>query len=93
MEPASEGEKKVYINGLGQNIKMASMPIYGKTSSKIFFYRTDSHMIMKRGMEHYILNLYKVYINNDSEFTLAYFMTMSNLVKLVFVLIVGPDIG
>ena len=54
----------------------------------------DSHspMIMKRCMEHYVLNLYKVYINDDPEFTLTYFMTISNLVKLGFVLIVGLDI-
>ena len=35
----------------------------------------------------------KVYINDDPELTLTYFTTMSNLAKLVFVLIVGPDIG
>ena len=43
-------------------------------------------------MELYVLKLYKVYINDDSELTLTHFKTMSNLVKLVFVLIVGPDI-
>ena len=46
-------------------------------------------MIMKPGTEHYELNLYTVY---DPELTLTYFTTMSNLSKLVFVLIVGPDI-
>ena len=49
-------------------------------------------MIMKLGMEHYVLKLYKTYINDDPEFTLTHFKTMSNLGKLVFVLIVGPDI-
>ena len=49
-------------------------------------------MTMKRGMEHYVLKLYKVYINDISEFTLTNFKTMSNLAKLVFVLIVGPNI-
>ena len=34
----------------------------------------------------------KVYINDDTEETLTYFKTMSNFAKLVFVLIVGPDI-
>ena len=34
----------------------------------------------------------KVYINDDPELTFTYFMTMSNLSKLVFVLVVGPDI-
>ena len=67
--------------------KMAAMPVYG-----IFFFRTNSPMIMKLGMEHYVLKLYKVYINDDSELTLTHFMTMSNLAKLFFVLIAGPDI-
>ena len=56
---------------------------------------TNSPMIMKLGMEHYVQNSTKfdnVYINNDPELTLAHFKTMSDLAKLVFVLIVGPDI-
>ena len=48
-------------------------------------------MIMKLGMEHYVLKLYKVYINDDPELTLTHFK-MSNLAKIVFVLTVGPDI-
>ena len=36
--------------------------------------------------------LYKVYINDDSELTLTHFKTMPNVAKLIFVLIVGPDI-
>ena len=36
-------------------------------------------MILKLGMEHYVLKLYKVYINDDPELTLIYFKTMSNL--------------
>ena len=61
-------------------------------TSKIFSYKTNRHMILKLGMEHYELKLYKVYINDDLEVTLTYFKTMLNLAKLVFVLIVGPDI-
>ena len=49
-------------------------------------------MIMKLGMEHYVLKLYQVHINDDPELTLTYFITMSNLAKLVCVLIIGPDI-
>ena len=69
--------------GPGHMTKMATTPIYGKKPSKIF-YRTNSPMIMKLGMEHYILKLYKVYINDDRELTLTYFTTMSHLAKLVF---------
>ena len=47
-------------------------------------------MIMKLSMEHYELKLYTVYINDDPELTLTYFTAKPNLVKLVFVLIVGP---
>ena len=39
-----------------------------------------------------MLKFYNVYINDDSELTLTYFTTMSNLAKIVFVLTVGPDI-
>ena len=49
-------------------------------------------MILKLGIEPYVLKLYNVYINDVPELTLAYLMTMLDLAKLVFVLIVGPDI-
>ena len=39
-----------------------------------------SPMILKRGMQHYELKLYKVYINDDPELT--YFTTVSNLAKM-----------
>ena len=34
-------------------------------------------MIMKLGIEHYVLKLYKVYINDDPDLTMTYFTTMS----------------
>ena len=47
-----EGEtKKVYKNGLGHINKMAA---------KILFYTTNSPMIMKLGMEHYVLKLQSI---------------------------------
>ena len=49
-------------------------------------------MIMKLGMEHYVLKRFESYMNDDPELTLSYFTTMSNSAKLVFVLIEGPDI-
>ena len=72
--------------------KMAVMPIYGKNLQKIFSYRTNSPMVMKLGMEHYVLKPYKVYINDDPELTMTHVTTISNFAKLVFVLTVGPDI-
>ena len=87
MEPPWQRGKKAYINGPGHMTKMAAMPIYGKN-----LHGTYSPMILKLGMEHYVLKLNKVYINDDPELTLTYFTTTSNLAKLCFVLIVGPDI-
>ena len=49
-------------------------------------------MFIKLGMGHYVLKLYKVYINDDPVLTLTHFNTMSNLAKLVFVHKVGPNI-
>ena len=84
-------EKKVYVNGPGHMTKMATMPIYIKNLQKIFSCRTNIPIIMKFGMEHYILKLYRVYINVDPGLPLTYFTTMSNFAKL-FVLIVSTDI-
>ena len=65
-----------------------------KTFKNLLQYRTNSPMIMKLGIEQYVLKLYKVYINDDPELTLTYFKTiyMSNFAKLVFVLTVATDI-
>ena len=49
-------------------------------------------MILKLGMQHQRLKLYKGYVNDDPELTLTHFKTVSNFAKLVFVLTVAPDI-
>ena len=49
-------------------------------------------MIMKLGMKQNVLRLYEAYINDGPELTLTHIKTMSNFVKLVFVLTVAPDI-
>ena len=77
--------KKVYIM-----TKMAATTIYGKIFKNLLL--QNCHMIMKLGMEHYVLKLFESYMNDDPELTLSYFTTNSNSEKLVFVLIVGPDI-
>ena len=51
---------------------------------KIFFYRSNSSMILKLGMERYVPKFYKVNMNYDPELNLTYLMTMSNLAKSVF---------
>ena len=41
-------------------------------------------MILKLGMQHQGLKLYKVYINDDPGLTLTYFMARSNWVTCIF---------
>ena len=43
-------------------------------------------MILKLGMYHWGLKLYKVYVNDDPGLTLTYFTARSNLVPYTFVL-------
>ena len=72
MEHPWEGGKKVYINGQGHMIKMAAMAINRKKTLKIFFSRTRRHMILKLGMKHQAMELYKVYINHHPGMTLTF---------------------
>ena len=64
---------KVYINGQGHLTKMATMAINRKFL-KIFFFRP---MILKLGVKHLGMELYKVYINHDPGMTLTYFTARS----------------
>ena len=70
-----KGVEKMYINGPGHMTKMAAMPIFS---------RTKSPMILKLGMQHLGLKLYKVCINDDPVLTLTYFTAMSNFVAYAF---------
>ena len=47
-----EGGTNVYINNPGHMTKMATMPIYGKNPSKIFFSGTTGPILTKLGMKH-----------------------------------------
>ena len=79
MEHPWEGGKKVYINGQGHMTKMAAMPINKKKKKclKIFFFRTRRPMILKLGVKHLGMELYKVFINHDPGMTLTYFTARS----------------
>ena len=68
---------KVYINGQCHMTKMAAMAINSKKPLKIFFSRTRRPMILKLGMKHQAMKLYKVYINHDPWMTLTYFTARS----------------
>ena len=67
----------MYINNLGNMTKMATMPIYGKKRSKIFYSGTGGLILKKLRMKHRWLKYYNVYINHDPVVTLTYFMTRS----------------
>ena len=61
---------KVYINGQGHMTKMAAMAINSKNM-------TRRPMILKLGMKHQAMELYKVYINHDPGMTLTFFTARS----------------
>ena len=65
--------------------KMAAMPIYGKNLKKIFISGTKRPMILKLGMQHWVLEYYKICSNDDPGLTLTYFTARSNVVPCAFV--------
>ena len=60
--------------------KMATMPIYRKNPSNIFFSETNRLTSMKLGVKHPWLYYYNVYINHDPVMTLTKFMARSTWV-------------
>ena len=68
---------KVCINGHGHMTKMTAMAINSKKTLKIFFCRTRRPMILKLGMKHQAMELYKVYINHDRGMTLTFLTAKS----------------
>ena len=74
----------MHINYLGHMTKMATMPIYGKNSSKSFFSETNRQIVMKLGVKHGWLVYYNVYINHVPVMTLTQFMARSTWVAHAF---------
>ena len=66
------------------HVKMAAMPIYGKSPLKIFFYRTRRPMTSGLGMLHWGCGAYQVYSNDDPRLTLTYLTSRSNLLLNAF---------
>ena len=64
--------------------KMATMPLYGKNTSKIFFSETNRQISMKLSVKHLRLKYYNVYINHDPVMTLTQFMPRSVWVTHAF---------
>ena len=52
---------------------------------KIFFSGTKRPMTLKLDMQHWVLEYYQVYSNDDLELSLTYFRERSNLVHYAFV--------
>ena len=50
----------------------------------ILFFKTRRAMILKLGLKHQAMELYKVYINHDLGMTFTCFMAMSTLVAYAF---------
>ena len=67
----------MFINNYGHMTKMAAMPIYGKTPSKLFFSGTTGPISTKLGMNHLGLEYYNVIINYDLWMILTYFTARS----------------
>ena len=63
---------KVCQVGQGHVTNMAAMAINSKNLKKIFS-RTRRPMILKLGMKHQAMELYKVCLNHDPEMTLTFF--------------------
>ena len=64
---------------------MATMPIYGQNLYTFFFFGTRSPMMLKLGMDHEGLKVYKVfYIWYDTGLTLTFYTERSNLVKIAY---------
>ena len=66
----------VCINCQGRMTKMAATAINSKILKNLFL-RTRRPMILKLGMKHLGMELYKVYINHDPGMTLTYLTARS----------------
>ena len=64
--------------------KMATMPIYSRNPSNIFFSETNRLISMELGVKHPWLKYYNVYINHDPVMTLTKFMARSTWVAHAF---------
>ena len=65
------------INKPGHMTKMATMPVYGKNPSKIFFAGNVESIAMKLDIKQLRLEYYYVYVNHDPLMTMTDFTAMS----------------
>ena len=69
---------KVCINGQGHMTKMATMAVNSKNLKNLLL-QNHKVLILKLGMKHLGMELYKVCINHDPEMTLTFFYGKVNL--------------
>ena len=69
---------KIDQHNAGHMTKMAAMPIYGKSTLKIFFPGTTRLILMKLCMKHQGPTPFIRCANYDPGLTLTYFMAKSN---------------
>ena len=72
---------KICSNVPGHMAKMASRLIYGKCLEKKSFFGTKKPMILKLGIQLWVLKYYQISSNEDTGLTLPIFMTWSNLFR------------
>ena len=65
--------------------KMAAMSIIWLKPLKIFFSRTKQPLILKLGMQHWVLKYYQIPSNDDPRLTFDLFTQRSTLVHYAFV--------
>ena len=82
------GENLPKIHLLNSTVYEKNLDSMGLSSPALGLYTCIWHHFQKD----YELKFHLVYINDDPELTLTYFTAISIFVKLVSVLIVGPDI-
>ena len=76
---------KIYTNCYGHMTKMATTPIYGKNSLKIFSYGTKRPLALVLGMKHWGCGPDQVCTNDESRMSMTYFMARSNLIPNAFI--------
>ena len=72
---------KICSNVPGHMAKMASRLIYGKCLETKSFFGTKKPMILKLGIQLWVLKYYQISSNEDTGLSLPIFMTWSNLFR------------
>ena len=76
--------ENIYTSGHGMLIKMATIPIYGKTAKKIFS-RTKKASRLNLGIQQNRLKVYQICSNDEPRLTFDLFTASSSLHPPAFV--------